>query len=66
MNPFSRKSDVSKATTMFVLVLGASIAMVYMDKLTGAEWCSLLQWCLPAFVGAEAARKFTKPEDPST
>ena len=58
MNPLSRKNDTSKATLLFLLVLVASVGLVAAGKLTGAEWCGLLQWCLPAFVGSEAARTF--------
>ena len=58
MNFLSRDSSTSKATLMFLFVLVASVVLVFTDKLTGAEWCGLLQWCLPAFIGGEAARKF--------
>jgi len=68
MNFLSRDSSTSKATLMFLFVLVASVVLVFTDKLTGAEWCGLLQWCLPAFIGGEAARKFATPAstDPSS
>ena len=59
MKLFSRKSDVSKATVGFLLVIAVSTALLCTDKLTGAEWCGLLQWCVPAFLGSEAARRFS-------
>ena len=55
----SRNSPISKATVGFLLVLIASVALVYTGNLTGEEWCGLLQWCFPAFIGGEAARKFS-------
>lgn len=64
-NILSRESPTSKSALMFVGVLGASICLCLESKIDGAQWVSLMQFALPAFLAAETTRKFAKKEDPA-
>lgn len=65
LNILSRESPTSKSALMFVGVLSSSVTLCSIGTLTGAEWVSLMQFALPAFLAAETTAKFAKKETPA-
>lgn len=63
-NPLSRENKTSKSALIFVLVLVASLALVFSDRLSGEAWAEFMTICLPAFGLTEAGRRFAKPGEP--
>ena len=65
LNPLSRANQTSKSALMFIGVLSASVGLCLHGQVDGAQWVSLMQFVLPAFLAAETTAKFAKKEPPA-
>ena len=63
LNVLSRKSATSKSALMFVLTLVSSVSLCLHRDIDGAQWVSLMEFALPAFLAAESARRWSPKAD---